>query len=73
MNRKTVTAILLGLLAAALVCVIAGIIMYFCAKSNAILLLVGLFAIFMGSFMAIVPLIILIVNLITAKISKKNK
>ena len=73
MNKKSVTAILLGLLAAAIICVIAGIIMYFCAKSNAILFLVGLFMIFLGSFMAIVPLIILIVFLITAKISKKNK
>ena len=72
MNKKTVTAILLGLLAAAVVCIIAGVIMYFCAKSNAILLLIGLFSIFIGSFMAIVPLIILIIILITSKISKKN-
>lgn len=73
MNRKSVTAIALGVLAAAIVCIIVGIILYFAAQKNAILLIVGLFMIFMGSIMAIVPLIFLIIALISVIAAKRKK
>lgn len=73
MNRKTVTAIALGVLAAAAACIIAGLIMYFTATHNAVLLLIGIFMIAMGSIMAIVPLIFLIIVLISVIAAKKNK
>lgn len=73
MNRKSVTSIALGVLVAAVVCVIVGIILYFSAQKNAILLIIGLFMIFMGSIMAIVPLIFLIIVLISAIAAKRKK
>ncbi len=53
-------------------CVIAGVICYFLAKKNAILLLVGIFMIGMGVFMAVVPLIILLIILLTWLIARKR-
>lgn len=74
MNRKTVVAISLGILAAAIICIIAGVVCYSMASKNAILFLIGLFMILMGIIMASVPLIILLIVLITIIISKaKNK
>jgi len=73
MNRKSVLALTLGILAAAIACVIAGMICYFTAARNAILLLVGIFMMIMGSLMATVPLILLALILISAIHSKRNK
>ena len=72
MNRKSTIAISLGILSAAVLCVIAGVICYFLAKKNAILLLVGIFMIGMGVFMAVVPLIILLIILLTWLIARKR-
>ena len=72
MNRKSVVAISLGIMTAAVLCIIAGAICYFTAPENAVLLLIGIFMIVIGIFMAIVPIILLIIALITVLISKKN-
>lgn len=75
MNRKTVVFISLGILAAAVLCTVAGLIVYFTAHTNPVLFLVGIFMIAMGVIMASVPIIILIVILIITLIekSKNNK
>ena len=72
MNRKTVTAISLGIMSAAIICIIAGVICYFTTTKNAVLIIIGIFMMAMGVFMAIVPIILLLVVFITSLISKKK-
>ena len=52
MNKRTVIAILSGILAAGVVCLIVGLCVYLTSKSNAISLILGLFALITGGIMA---------------------
>ena len=73
MNRKTVIFISLGILSAALLCLIAGLICYFCHGGNPFVILIGIFMMAVGAFMAIVPIIMLIIVLISVLITKDKK
>lgn len=60
MDRKSLFLLALGVLCAAIICLVAGLIVFFVADGNAIMLLVGIVMIALGAFMAFVPLIILV-------------
>lgn len=75
MNKRSVIAVISGVLAAGILCAVIGIIVYFTADGKALSLLIGLLTIFSGLIIAgaaiIVLLIILIVWLINR--SKNNE
>lgn len=72
MDRKTLTAIALGVLAAGVLCILAGVIVYFTANHNPGNMLIGLFMIFAGCAMAVIPLIVLLVILIINLVQKSK-
>ncbi len=72
MDRKTLTAIAFGVLAAGVLCILAGIIVYFTANQNPGNMLIGLFMIFAGCAMAVIPLIVLLVILIIYLVQKSK-
>ena len=74
MSRKTLLAIICGALAAGLVCLVAGLILYFTIKANPIALFIGVFMVAMGVFMSAVAILMLIILLVVNLVSKhKNK
>ncbi len=72
MNVKTLTAILFGILVAAMLCLVTGLILYFAVKVNALVTLVGLYMIFLGIVMGSLPAIGLIIILIVTLVKRKN-
>lgn len=78
MDRKTLFIILCGVLAAGIVCLIVGLIVFLAVKNNVVSMLVSLFAIISGALMAAIAgvalLIIFIVNLVKkSKSETENK
>lgn len=77
MNRKTIIAVICGMLTAGLVFLIAGLIAFFAVKGNMLAYMLGLFAIFFGALMAGFSLIGLAITLSVwaiqkSKIKKEN-
>ena len=75
MSKKSIIAIFCGVIAAGLVFLIVGLILFLAMKGKVAFYLGGLFAIFFGTFMAGIALIVLAVVLIiwAVKKSKENK
>lgn len=73
MSRKTLLAVMGGVLAAGLVCLAVGLITYFTSRGNAISVLIGMFTIASGSIMAAAAALILIIILIINAITKNKK
>lgn len=74
MNRKIAAAIMGGVLAAGVICLIVGLIVYFKAHGNLVSVVIGLFASAVGIVMTATAVIVLIiVGLIHLIIKLKNK
>ena len=74
MNKKTIIAVMGGVLAAGIVCLITGLIVYFTANGNIIALITGLFTTAVGIIISVAAAIVLTITLIIYLISKhKNK
>lgn len=72
MNKKAIVTVLCGVLAAGLLCLIIGLIVYFTAKGNVLSLVLGLFITATGIIIAAAALTVLLVTLLVILI-KKNK
>ncbi len=74
MNKKNIIAVMSGALAAGLVCLITGLIVYFTANGNIISLITGLFTTAVGIIVSVAAAIVLIITVTIYLISKyKNK
>lgn len=71
MNRQTLLAVALGVLCAALMCIIAGVVVYVVSEGNALMFILGLTMIFFGAFMELIPVAILLWLLVT-KIMRRH-
>lgn len=72
MSRKSLIAIFCGVIAAGLVFLIAGLVLFLAMKDRVAYYLVGLFAIFFGTFMAGITFIALAVVLIIWAVKKSK-
>ncbi|MCM1437975.1 MAG: hypothetical protein NC131_02015 [Roseburia sp.] len=74
MNKKIIILVLCGVLAAGLLCLIVGLIVYDTAKTNVLSLIIGLYAIISGIIIAAAALIALLVTVTVILILRaKNK
>lgn len=74
MSKKTIIAVLSGVLAAGLLCLIVGLIVYHTAKGNVISLIIGLFVTATGIIIAAAAFLALAVTLLVILLNKnKNK
>lgn len=72
MNKKTFLFIFAGAAAAGLVCLIAGLIVFYTVKDNAVATVVSLFAIIAGAIMAIIGVITLLIIALTIILAKRK-
>ncbi len=70
MNKKTFLFIFAGAVAAGLVCLIAGLIVFYTVKDNAVAAIVSLFAIIAGALMTIIGVITLLIIALTIILAK---
>lgn len=70
MNKKTFLFIFAGAVAAGLVCLIAGLIVFYTVKDNAVATIVSLFAIIAGAIMTIIGVITLVIIVLTIVLTK---
>lgn len=73
MDRKTITMLALGVFCAAVICLVAGAIVFVLSGSNGVMYFTGLAMMCLGGAMGIIPLFVLIWALIAALISKRGK
>ncbi len=74
MNKKAIVAVFCGALAAGVLCLVAGLIVYYTAKGNVVSLLIGLFTIATGIIIAAAAVLALIIVFIIILVTKsKNK
>lgn len=73
MNRKTFLYIFSGVVTAGLICLVAGLIVFYTVKENAVATIVSLFAIIAGAIMAGIGLVVVAVILILIKTSGKSE
>ncbi len=73
MGRKTATYIMLGTLAAGVLCAVIGLIVYYTTNANAVQLIVGLFCIALGGTMAGISAVVLLILLIICFVTSKKK